>query len=97
VFVPKKWKNRDPCLFSSVSSANIVKKFQSTGVALKSEKSLNLGLIINDLPDKGDIPFLEIALTASVPLITGNKKHFPKGKCKGCQITSPREYLDSLK
>src|ERR1035441_6931456 len=30
------------------------------------------------LPDPDDVPFLECAPTAGVPLVTGNLRHFPK-------------------
>lgn len=46
----------------------------------------------SDLPDPHDAPFLETALTASVPLITGNKKHFPPDQSQGCKIYAPAEY-----
>lgn len=45
------------------------------------------------LPDPHDAPFLETALTAGVPLITGNRKHFPAAQCKGCKIYSPAEFI----
>lgn len=47
----------------------------------------------NDLPDPYDAPFLETALTAEVPLITGNRKHFPEMACKGCQVDSPADFI----
>jgi putative PIN family toxin of toxin-antitoxin system len=49
--------------------------------------------VILDMPDPGDVPFLEIALAESVPLITGNKKHYPKDKRAGCQVLTPEEFL----
>jgi putative PIN family toxin of toxin-antitoxin system len=47
----------------------------------------------NNLPDPHDAPFLETALTASVPLITGNQKHFPLDKSGSCRIYSPAEFI----
>ena len=45
-----------------------------------------------DLPDPYDAPFLETALTASVPLVTGNQKHFPPDKTQNCKVYSPAEF-----
>ena len=53
-------------------------------------------VVIRELPDPGDIPFLEVALTASVPLVTGNKKHFPAAIAAPCRVQTPREFLHSL-
>ncbi len=46
-----------------------------------------------NLPDPFDAPFLEVAATAKVPLITGNLKHFPKNKRRKVEVLSPAEYL----
>ncbi|MDA3940439.1 MAG: putative toxin-antitoxin system toxin component, PIN family [Spirochaetia bacterium] len=53
-------------------------------------------IIISDLPDKGDIPFLEIALTENVILITGNTKHFPNELCQGCTILTPKIFCENI-
>ena len=46
------------------------------------------------LPDADDEVFLEIALAAfSDCLVTGNSKHFPRGKCCGMKIVTPVEFL----
>ena len=44
------------------------------------------------LPDPHDAPFLETALTAAVPLITGNQKHFPPDKVQKCKVYAPAEF-----
>ena len=49
---------------------------------------------INKLPDAGDVPFLEVALEAGVPLVTGNLQHYPPQKRHGVTIETP---ADSLK
>ncbi|HDZ00233.1 MAG TPA: putative toxin-antitoxin system toxin component, PIN family [Nitrospirae bacterium] len=50
-----------------------------------------------DLPDKGDESFLEVALTSKADaLVTGNKRHFPKDRCGGIRIVSPREFMELL-
>jgi putative PIN family toxin of toxin-antitoxin system len=49
------------------------------------------------LPETSDEPFLEAALaTKADALVTGNKRHFPKGACKGQRIVSPAEFLLGL-
>jgi putative PIN family toxin of toxin-antitoxin system len=48
------------------------------------------------LPDPDDTPFLETALTASVPLVTGNTDHFPTDRRQGIAILSPAEFLATL-
>lgn len=50
-------------------------------------------VIVHDMPDEGDAPFLEIAITEDVPLITGNLKHFPEKLRKGCIVLSPAQFL----
>ncbi len=46
------------------------------------------------LPDPDDEPFLEIALAAkAMAIVTGNKRHFPKGGSEGVKILSPAEFL----
>ena len=47
----------------------------------------------NNLPDPHDAPFLETALTAAVPLITGNQKHFPPDKVQNCKVYAPAEFI----
>ena len=47
----------------------------------------------SDLPDPHDAPFLETALTARVPLVTGNLKHFPPDQSATCRIYSPAEFI----
>lgn len=48
---------------------------------------------VPNLPDPGDIPFLETAITADVPLVTGNLKHFPKHLCRGHKVVDPAEFM----
>ncbi len=45
------------------------------------------------LPDVGDAPFLEVALSAEVSLVTGNATHYPLEKRGNCQVLSPKEFL----
>ena len=57
-----------------------------------SEKAIPC-VAIPRLSDPGDIPFLEVALSAGVPLVTGNKKHFVCPPGKAVQIYAPGEFL----
>ncbi len=46
-----------------------------------------------DLPDLSDAPFWEVAAELSVPLITGNVRHFPESQCRNVTVLSPAEFL----
>lgn len=49
------------------------------------------------LPDPGDEPFLEVAISARVDaLITGNKRHYPPNASAEIRILSPSEFLDAF-
>ncbi len=45
------------------------------------------------LPDPDDAAFAECALAASVPLVTGNLRHFPKSACRGVEVLTPAQFL----
>ena len=53
--------------------------------------------IADGLPDPDDACFLEVALEARVPLVTGNGCHFPEESRGGAEVLSPREFLDRMK
>jgi uncharacterized protein len=53
-------------------------------------------VVVLDLPDKGDVPFLETALTEKVPLITGNSRHFPPRCRRGTAVLTPQEFVRKL-
>ena len=46
-----------------------------------------------DLPDPDDAPFLECALAAEVPLVTGNLRHFPKRLVGIVPVLSPARFV----
>lgn len=47
------------------------------------------------LKDKSDEAFLEVAIFSKAScLITGNTKHFPKGKVKKVRICSPNDFFE---
>ncbi len=51
-------------------------------------------VMARNMPDEGDAPFLEIALSEEVPLVTGNLKHYPEAARMGCRIVTPRQFID---
>lgn len=51
-------------------------------------------VVAHNMPDEGDVPFLEIAISENVPLVTGNLKHYPKRARRSCIVLSPRQFLN---
>lgn len=51
---------------------------------------------VRDLPDVKDAPFLEVALAAGVPLVTGNADHFPVSHRRLVEVVAPAAYLERL-
>jgi putative PIN family toxin of toxin-antitoxin system len=45
------------------------------------------------LPDSSDLPFIECAHHMSIPLVTGNKKHFPRKTCHTIRILTPSQFF----
>jgi uncharacterized protein len=58
----------------------------------ESERVL-AGIAIQGLPDPEDAPFLEVALSAGCPLVTGNAKHYPKSLRSGVTVLTPAEFM----
>jgi predicted nucleic acid-binding protein len=52
--------------------------------------------VISDLPDLNDIPFLEVALAANNPLVTGNVDHFPAAARRSVEVVTPAGYVERL-
>jgi putative PIN family toxin of toxin-antitoxin system len=48
-----------------------------------------------DLPDPADAMFVELAVAAHAPLVTGNPRHFPPDRCLDILILSPAAFLDT--
>ncbi len=46
------------------------------------------------LPDPDDAPFLEVAISANVPLVTGNTRHFPADQRRGAEVLTPADFVD---
>ena len=49
------------------------------------------------LPDPDDESFLEVAVAASAPLVTGNIRHFPVASRAGTEVLSPAAFVDKLR
>ncbi len=49
------------------------------------------------LPDPDDEPFLEIALAAGAPLVTGNLRDYPIGARAGAEVYSPSSFVEILR
>jgi putative PIN family toxin of toxin-antitoxin system len=53
--------------------------------------------VVPSLPDPGDEPFLEAALSAKADfLITGNRKHYPAKACKDIKVVTPAEFFEKI-
>jgi len=50
-----------------------------------------------ELPDPGDMPFLEVAASAGAILVTGNTRHYPKRSRVGVTVLSPREFIELVR
>jgi putative PIN family toxin of toxin-antitoxin system len=50
-----------------------------------------------ELPDPGDMPFLEVAASSGALLVTGNTRHYPKRSRLGVTVLSPREFIELLR
>jgi len=48
---------------------------------------------VRDLPDQSDAPFIETAIAAGVPLVTGNMAHFPPRVCGDVSVLSSSDFL----
>ena len=49
--------------------------------------------LTRSLPDPDDAPFLECALAAGVPLVTGNLRHFPKSATRDAMVITPGQFV----
>lgn len=54
-------------------------------------------LLDAELPDRDDIPFIEVAAAADALLVTGNIRHFPPRVRGAVTVVTPRELLDLLR
>lgn len=82
------------------------KKFQfdseKVDILLGYFESIGVSVIASPLPyrlpDKGDEPFLEVAIAGNVKyLITGNTKHFPTKKRDKVTVLNPSEFIEEYR
>ena len=52
---------------------------------------------VTDLPDPDDCLFLEAALSAGVPLVTGNTADFPAARRRSAEVLTPACFLERLR
>ncbi|MBI4582981.1 MAG: putative toxin-antitoxin system toxin component, PIN family [Planctomycetes bacterium] len=65
-------------------------------IRVRGEKILTEPMAIS-VPDKDDLPFLEVALWGKAEgIVTGNKKHFPLTHRGAVAVWSPTETLEKL-
>lgn len=82
---------RRPELEVAVTDADRVLDF------LESNGQVTVALPLRvTLPDADDLPWLEVAASAGVPLVTGNTRHYPARSRSGVEVLSPRQFLDRL-
>jgi putative PIN family toxin of toxin-antitoxin system len=51
------------------------------------------GPLVLSIPDIGDLPFIEVATYAQVPIVTGNVRHY--GQCRA-EVLTPKMFIESL-
>ena len=62
----------------------------------KNSLYISCSVVVSRLPDPGDVPFLEVALTEQVVLVTGNIKHFPQEHARNCIVLTPAEFIAEI-
>jgi uncharacterized protein len=76
--------------FVSSDLAQILDYLRSVSLHVLARKQ------IRNLPDQSDAPFLEVALAAKLPLVTGNIRHYPDVWRQECTVLTPADFLDRL-
>ena len=56
--------------------------------------SVNASPLAIELPDRDDLPFLEVAHAAEATLVTGNTRHYPPEARGGVAVLDPDSFLD---
>ncbi len=73
--------------FEPSSTSKFLADLKSVGMQIE-----HVAVIMDDMPDMSDTPFLLAARHAGCPLITGNIKHFPKDA--GVDILTPARFVE---
>ncbi len=79
---------RDKFGFSAADVESLLAFFEEEGLGTSPSP---LGA---ELPDPGDLPFLEVAREAGATLVTGNLKHYPPEKREEVEVMAPAAYLE---
>ena len=77
--------------YFSIEEAEIILDFLQHG-----SRHVVCSAVASGLPDRGDLPFLETALTAAAPLVTGNKRHYPEVHRRSCRVFTPAEFIEEF-
>jgi len=77
--------------FNSDSVEVLLAQIEADGILITAEP-----VDAKALPDPTDAPFLEIALAARVPLVTGNKRHFPASVTDETPVLNPSELIEKV-
>jgi len=75
-----------PVLVDLVLHQIVAQGLRTTGVPLP-----------RTLPDPDDEPFLEVAVSAGCPLVTGNLRHFPQNLREGVEVWTPAQLVQRLR
>jgi putative PIN family toxin of toxin-antitoxin system len=62
----------------------------------RAERIIPLPLRV-ELPDRSDLPFLEVSAATDAILVSGNARHFPRHERAGVIVMTPREFLDFMR
>lgn len=81
--------NRPRFSFANDRIASLLEDMKGLSLLMKPQP-----ILLQNLPDPDDAPFIAAALTAGCAIITGNSKHFPPET--GVEILSPAEALARL-
>ena len=78
--------------FSAESIETLLDQIVSSGLTVAATP------LKTRLPDHDDEPFLEVALCGGAEaLVTGNLKHYPRGKRQGAVVLLPAEFLQRFR
>jgi putative PIN family toxin of toxin-antitoxin system len=80
--------NRPRFGFDPANVAIVLEQIESSGEVYTAPP------LKRDLPDRGDNPFLEVAIAAGADfLVTGNTKHYPPERRMNMNVITPSEFL----
>jgi putative PIN family toxin of toxin-antitoxin system len=74
--------------FEERAVSDLLEYFERAGVAVQTTP-LNI-----DLPDPDDRMFVEVAVSATATLVSGNLRHYPPEVCHAIVVVSPSAFLE---